>query len=127
MRHWGDRAYLWNVMMTRFTRLLIISAALVAVPSVALAQSATEPAAVTQASPDMQVAQAGQAEHKATGSAAGNRASVFSAGRLYPALGVAGVAAVGALAATLGGGDDEAGPPTSTSTSTSTSTATSTN
>ncbi|MDG5495129.1 hypothetical protein [Niveispirillum sp. BGYR6] len=109
-------------MMIRFTRLLIISAALVAVPSAALAQSAAEPVASTQASPDMQVAQAGKKGQKATGSAAGNRASVFSAGRLYPALGVAGVAAVGALAATLGGGDDEAGPPTSTSTSTATST-----
>ncbi|MQP67654.1 hypothetical protein GE253_20200 [Niveispirillum sp. SYP-B3756] len=111
-------------MMIRFTRFLIISAALVAVPSAALAQSTAESVASTQASPDMQVAQAGKKEHKATGSAAGNRASVFSAGRLYPALGVAGVAVVGALAATLGGGDDEAGPPTSTSTSTSTATST---
>ncbi len=115
-------------MMTRFTRLVILSAALVAVPSAAFAQSAAESTPTSQASPDMQVAQAGKKEHKASGSAAGNRASVFSAGRLYPALGVAGVAAVGVLAATLGGGDDEAGAPvnTSTSTSTSTSTATST-
>lgn len=114
-------------MMTRFSRLLIMSAALIAVPSASFAQSAAEPAAAPAVSSDTQVAQAPQKEHKASGSAAGNRASIFSAGRLYPAMGVAGVAALGALAATLGGGEDEAGPPTSTSTSTSTSTATSTN
>lgn len=102
--------------MTRFTTSLLLSAALLAAPVTAFAQSApSTPAAPAADAP------------RVTGAAAGaNKATFFASGNLIPLAGVAAVAAAGVVAATLGGGDDESGPPTSTSTSTSTTTATST-
>ncbi|OYQ34786.1 hypothetical protein CHU95_09320 [Niveispirillum lacus] len=102
--------------MMRFTTSLLLSAALIAAPATAFAQQApAAPAAPAADAP------------RVTGAAAGaNKASFFASGNLIPLAGVAAVAAAGVLAATLGGGDDETGPPTSTATTTATTTATST-
>lgn len=98
--------------MTRFTTSLLLSAALIAVPATALAQST--PAAPAADAP------------RVTGAAAGaNKATFFASGNLIPLAGVAAVAAAGVIAATVGGGDDESGPPVATSTTTSTATTTS--
>lgn len=99
--------------MTRLTTSLLLSAALIAAPATALAQSAPAAPAAPADAP------------KVSGSAAGaQKAGFFSSGNLVPLAGVAAVAAAGVIAATVGGGDDEAGPPVATSTTTSTATTT---
>lgn len=104
-------------MMNRLLASLLLATALVT--PAAFAQDANNPPADTaQQAPANSTPQV-------TGGAAGQNAGFFSAGKLTALGAVSGVAAAGALAAAIGGGDDESGPPT-TSTSTSTSTATST-